>query len=121
LLTEHLKPGHLTYMQIEAEYPTVLGAFVTYVMIREAWQQAGEVNEQCKAACDGPRDDAKIETWQGAQHVAITLNTGVGETYRFLCDQLGRAGAEGSKDVWIQTKMRALELEAEGASGDRAA
>lgn len=111
MLTSHLKPGCLVYMQVEAEAPGALCAFATWVSASQAWQLAMEMTAQSRDAADViPRDDGLIRVWQEAAHATTTLNVAMGESMRFLATMLRRDGIE-RPDSWAQTKLRALELE----------
>jgi ferric-dicitrate binding protein FerR (iron transport regulator) len=112
LLAAHLTPGHLVYMQVQAEAPEALSAFVTWVAANEAHQRSLEMAEERRDAFYAVnRDDALTALWREATHVSSRIAVNLAESMAFLRTMLRRAGV-GNPDEWAQTRLRALETEA---------
>lgn len=111
MITDHLKPGHLVYMQVEAEAPDTLTAFLAWVHAHQAWRLAMEMTEQRREAANAvPRDNGLINLWQEAQHAATTLAGARSEAMRFLATMLRRHGID-FPDSWASVKLSDLESE----------
>jgi hypothetical protein len=122
LLTDHLHPGCPVYDEVAAEYPGVLSVFTAYISANQAWQMTGDLATECRSAADeAPRDEQRKYLWRDAAALVTTSGTAANDLRMFLAAQLRAAGHQGDAYAWIQTRLRALELEAEEASGDRAA
>jgi hypothetical protein len=120
LLTDHLKPGHLTYMRIEAEAPSALPAFLTFVSAHQAWRFAMDMTEQRREASGiVPRNSGLTQLWQEAQHAATTLATARAETMRFLATMLRRHSID-FPDEWARIRLSELETEASDPGGQAA-
>jgi hypothetical protein len=112
LLTVHLTPGHLIYMQVQAEAPEAVSAFVTWVYANEAHQRALEMTEQRReASYEVGRDDVLMGLWRDAAHVASKMTVNLADAMSFLRTMLRRAGID-NPDQWAQAKLSALETEA---------
>lgn len=117
MLTDHLRPGHPTYMKVEAEAPSALQAFLTWISAHQAWLSAMEMTEQRREASNAvPRNSGLIQLWQEAQHATTTLATGRAEAMRFLATML-RMHLIDFPDEWARIRLSELETEASEAAG----
>lgn len=112
MLSVHLTPGHLIYMQVQAEAPEALSAFVTWVCANEAYQRSMAMAEERRDAFYAVnRDDTLTALWREATHVSSRIAVNLAESMQFLRTMLRRAGIE-NPDEWAQAKLSALETEA---------
>lgn len=121
MLTDHLKPGCLTYMRVQEEFPDALPAFVTWVTARQAWCHAVAMVQARRDAADVSPPSARLnQLWRGAAAVATTQAAALAEAMQFLAQVLRHSGIDEPPDSWAQTRWRALELE-DDETGEQAA
>jgi hypothetical protein len=112
LLSVQLIPGSPVYMQVQAEAPEALSAFITWVAANEAHRHAQAMAEERREAFYAVhRDDELTALWREASNVSSKMAVNLNASMQFLESMLRRAGI-GNADEWARVKLSQLETRA---------